>query len=61
MASLRGEPGKRPPLPKAIAAAVNQKYGLTQTVNLAEEPLRIAGAIAQAGVENGRGTFNMQR
>lgn len=48
-------------LPESLAAAVNKKYGLKETVALKEEPLRVAGAIAQAGVENSRGTFTTQR
>ena len=46
---LRDDPpsvGAKKSLPDTLVAAVNKKYGLRETVNLPDEPLRVAGAIA---------------
>ena len=48
-------------LPDALINAVNKKFGLQQIAGLDEVQLKIAGAIAQAGIENSRGTFAVQR
>ena len=48
-------------LNSALINAVNKKFGIGQIAGLDEVQLKIAGAIAQAGIENSRGTFATQR
>jgi hypothetical protein len=48
-------------LPPALKAAVVQSIGEESYSKLSTEELKIAGAIAQAGIENEKGVFSMKR
>ena len=48
-------------LPATLIKAIGKKYGIQEVAALDEIELKIAGAIAQAGIENSRGTFTTPR
>ena len=48
-------------MPPGILVLMNKKYTSDVVEKMSDVEIKVAGAITQAGVENQRGSFNLQR